>query len=356
MFNKSIVVYGTGGDAKETLKNPEIKDRVVYVVGRGEYNGKEFKGYPYANDDILRDISQPFDLLIASQYFDIIHDRLFSEGKLNNINLSNVYVPNLMGRRPPYDTDDSERLDNDDWNWLEQNITGGESYQLLTQLKSERTDPLYPSVSYVNYENGWHHAGFEDYWDTVKVRRRYDKAVVIDAGAFIGDTICRLVSNIGGKVYEYYAIEPMVENYELLCKGEYSCIETFIPLCVALGEVEKDVVFQNSKEHKNAFSINTESIYSSEKTSIKQAVRVTTLDSLKLEINADYYVKMDIEGSEFEALKGGHRFIKEKRPNLAICLYHKSKDLIYIPQYVKELVPDYEIHLVGGSHTIMIAK
>ena len=65
---------------------------------------------------------------------------------------------------------------------------------------------------------------------------------------------------------------------------------------------------------------------------------------------------MDIEGSEFEALKGGHRFIKEKRPNLAICLYHKSKDLIYIPQYVKELVPDYEIHLVGGSHTIMIAK
>lgn len=154
----------------------------------------------------------------------------------------------------------------------------------------------------------------------------------------------------------YYALEPMQENYSVLCEGRYQGIRSFRPLCSALGSREAEFVFSNSVEHADAFSINPESSYTSNGSMNSQTVQMITLDSMNLSREADYFLKMDIEGSEMEALMGGCRFIKEKRPNLAVCLYHKTRDLIDIPKFVRSMVWDYEIHFVGGSHTIMIAK
>ncbi len=57
------------------------------------------------------------------------------------------------------------------------------------------------------------------------------------------------------------------------------------------------------------------------------------------------FIKMDIEGSELDALKGSEETIKKYKPKLAICVYHKGKDMIYIPQYLKSLVPEYKFFL-----------
>lgn len=47
--------------------------------------------------------------------------------------------------------------------------------------------------------------------------------------------------------------------------------------------------------------------------------------------------------------------IKSRKPNLAICVYHRPNGIVDIPLYLKSLVPEYKIYLVGGCHTICTA-
>lgn len=57
------------------------------------------------------------------------------------------------------------------------------------------------------------------------------------------------------------------------------------------------------------------------------------------------FIKMDIEGAELEALKGSRGILKQYRPRLAISLYHKKEDLVQIPAYIKEMVPEYRLYI-----------
>ena len=72
-------------------------------------------------------------------------------------------------------------------------------------------------------------------------------------------------------------------------------------------------------------------------------VNCTTLDdSLRY---PPTFIKMDIEGSELEALWGARRILKDHSPVLAICAYHKSEDLWQIPMLIHALQPDYKLFL-----------
>ena len=54
---------------------------------------------------------------------------------------------------------------------------------------------------------------------------------------------------------------------------------------------------------------------------------------------------MDIEGGELDALKGAENVLKQYKPKLAICVYHKPEDLLNVAHYLKIIVPDYRLYL-----------
>ncbi|MDD5010593.1 MAG: FkbM family methyltransferase [Phycisphaerae bacterium] len=56
-------------------------------------------------------------------------------------------------------------------------------------------------------------------------------------------------------------------------------------------------------------------------------------------------IKMDIEGSELEALKGAERIITSQNPQLAISVYHTPEHLWKIPLFIKKIVPNYKCFL-----------
>lgn len=57
------------------------------------------------------------------------------------------------------------------------------------------------------------------------------------------------------------------------------------------------------------------------------------------------FVKMDIEGSEREALEGMRQSIQRHHPVLAISIYHKLTDLYEIPLQIRDIDPSYRLYI-----------
>lgn len=159
-----------------------------------------------------------------------------------------------------------------------------------------------------------------------------DHEVFIDCGGFDGDTSVKFIDKCSGKyadivifeseLYKKTAIEQKMSGYryELYQSGVWSkTARLYFDALETDGshvsELESDYVIE-------AVSLD-ETVYDKKPT----------------------FIKMDIEGSEQEALKGCRKIIKNFHPKLAICVYHKSDDLYEIPVLIKKLNPDYQLYL-----------
>ena len=75
----------------------------------------------------------------------------------------------------------------------------------------------------------------------------------------------------------------------------------------------------------------------------EKIIPIVALDNL--EMTTISFIKMDIEGAEFDALRGGEKTIRRDKPLLAICVYHRKGDMPAIMDYLHTLVPEYQFWL-----------
>lgn len=158
---------------------------------------------------------------------------------------------------------------------------------------------------------------------------------VVDCGAYTGDTLEEFHKLTGG--YEhYYAFELDHGNYVALQNMVWSLNGTDRITCFPYGVWSED----RDISYGTMASDNSRSIYNPRET---ENAHVVSLDQ-QLQDAAVDFIKMDIEGSEMEALKGAAEIVRKQHPTMAVCIYHRIEDMWEIPLYLKELCGDYKIY------------
>lgn len=74
------------------------------------------------------------------------------------------------------------------------------------------------------------------------------------------------------------------------------------------------------------------------------SINVTAID-LVPECAHATFIKMDIEGSEINALQGAINTITRNRPKLAICIYHSNEDMLRIPEWCFKNLENYRFYV-----------
>jgi len=164
-----------------------------------------------------------------------------------------------------------------------------------------------------------------------------ENGIFIDGGGFDGDSTLNYIQKVKNNYKKILFFEPdaisfekakenlkNIKNIDFFNKGLYS---------------KSDVFRFNSSGGLGS------NIAESGNTNIE----VVSIDELLDEKAA--YIKMDIEGAELEALKGAKKQLL-KGTQFAISLYHKSGDIRQIPQYIKEINPDYKFYLRHYTNTV----
>lgn len=93
------------------------------------------------------------------------------------------------------------------------------------------------------------------------------------------------------------------------------------------------------------FNVNSDFGYaSSVDANGKEVVCADSIDNI-LAGRPATYIKLDVEGSELETLKGAVNTIKKYRPKMAVSLYHRAEDIIVLPLFIESLGMDYRYYI-----------
>jgi len=160
-----------------------------------------------------------------------------------------------------------------------------------------------------------------------------DDEVFIDCGAMMGDTITHFktaMAQYGAGYSKIIAFEPDSYNYKNIKNAHPDVIA-----------IQAGVWSENTTGY---FHDDNSNITSSDSEKSGVAVTLKSIDNCP-ECEGVTLIKMDIEGSETNALIGAKRTIEKYKPKLAICIYHSDEEMISIIEWIHENFPEYSLYV-----------
>lgn len=176
-----------------------------------------------------------------------------------------------------------------------------------------------------------------------------EEEIFVDAGCYNLSSSIKLKEHCK-TLKRVYAFEPDLHNYDLCEKATKLHFEDKVVKIIGKGtwSENKTISFDASSDGQSHIS-----------ESGKASIEVVAIDDVIPPDEKVTFIKMDVEGSELESLKGAKHTIQRCKPKLAICIYHKVEDMYEIPLYIKSLVPEYKLyvrhHSNGASETVLYA-
>ena len=178
--------------------------------------------------------------------------------------------------------------------------------------------------------------------------------VVIDAGAFVGDTAMYFAQKVGmtGKVYAFEPIKNIISimNKNIKENNMDSIVEA-IPY--ALSDINKTLYFIDNGSDSSSVNFDN---YTNK--SDLMEVKTVSLDSFVQENNIRKvdFLKADLEGADVDFVKGALKTIARDAPKCGLTVYHKPEDFIAIPKLLMSVRDDYVFYFRCESEPVIFAK
>lgn len=315
---KPIAVYGMGNGAEKiisTLQSYGVK--VDEIFASDEFvRGHSFLGYKVKKYSEICSEYSDFNVVLA---FATHLDNVLSNIKRIN-NEHPVFAPDVPVAGGGLFTTEFVRENEDKFDFVYNHLADEESKRVYLDIInfkiSGKVDYLFNSFCDKS----------SVYSDILKLS---DNEIIADLGAYDGDTIKEFTDYTKGKYNHIYAIEPDPKNFKKLSRNTENM--TNIDIYNMGAWSRRDTLIFDKQGSRNS-KLSGKGI----------PVEVCDLDSL---IDSPVtMIKMDIEGSELQALNGAEKIIKEYSPKLYICAYHRNEDLFSLPMKILELNPRYKIY------------
>lgn len=160
----------------------------------------------------------------------------------------------------------------------------------------------------------------------------------VDLGAYYGDTVDKFLRLTGKSFAEIYALEPDHRNFLRMVRRNYALGRGIFHPINAAAWCEDTVLRFRKSGGRNSSVCNG---YGRGPIVEVQGVKVDTL----LKDKIPTLIKIDVEGSEKEALDGAKISIAKHKPKLILSLYHRMDDILELPIKIKEMNGGYKLYL-----------
>ena len=174
---------------------------------------------------------------------------------------------------------------------------------------------------------------------------RDEDEVFVDAGVFDGGTTLDFVKWSGNRYRHIYMFEPSESYFERYYSNVCE-LKNMEWIKKGLWSETTALRFFDRPDHDISTDQDLSGIYEKYIYSDGKWIEipVTSIDET-IKDDKVTFIKMDIEGSELEALKGAEKVIRRDHPKLAVCLYHKNEDLWTLPDIILQYNPDYKYYI-----------
>lgn len=313
-----IVIYGMGNGADKVIRQLELRGiKFCGIAASDDFvRGQQFHGYTVRTVSSLEEEYGRLILIISfGTSLPEVMEHIFSLAQRHKVLAVDVpvYGENIWCR-------DFYEENRDD-------IEG--AYSLLCDDMSKRvyenviSFKLTGELSYLRSVFSRKDEAFEN------ILRLGNDESYLDLGAYRGDTIDELLHYAGG--YSYItALEPDRKTFYKL-KAHVGDMKNVRLFRMGIWSEDADIPFSDGEGRGSAAGG-------------ESMAAVTKIDTL-YSVRRVSYIKMDVEGSERQALIGGEKTIRRDRPKLNIAAYHRSEDIFSLPLQLSAIEPSYRISL-----------
>lgn len=312
--NLPIMLYGMGDGAEKIIGELSKRNLMVQEIFASDefVRGHSWNGYKVRKFSEICEMYKDFIILVAFGVHDTpTMNRLYEMSK--NYELYAPDVP-VVGEGA---------FDLEYFNAYRDEFE--KAYALMADDLSKRVFEYslrYKITGKIEYLKEMESTPDEVYNNLLKLGR---DEVYADLGAYDGDTIREFLQYAAAN--RIIALEPDAKNFKKLLKKTEG-VEAY-----NAGAWSEDTKLPFATRGGRNSKVGGETL-----------IDMRSLDSV-LSGDIVTYIKLDVEGAEYEALLGAKEAIAQNKPCIFCAVYHRNEDLFKIPILIHQLNPEYKLYL-----------